>query len=88
MDTAWGEEAYGESNMETCITMCKLDIQWEFPVWLRELKLVLGNNLEGWDGEGMRGDMSKSDWFIFIFARNQYNTIKHLSFNLKIDTFF
>ena len=31
-------EMYGESNMETYITLCKLDSQWEFSVRLRELK--------------------------------------------------
>ena len=31
-------EIYGESNMETYITVCKIDSQWEFSVWLRELK--------------------------------------------------
>ena len=25
-------EMYGESNMETYITMCKIDSQWEFAV--------------------------------------------------------
>ena len=41
---------YGESNMETYITICKIDNQWEFAVWLRKPKQ--GLNLEGWDGEG------------------------------------
>ena len=42
---------YGESNMETYITMCKIDSQ-------REFLYGSGNsnrgciNLEGWDGEG------------------------------------
>ena len=45
-------EIYGESNMETYITICKINSQWEFAVWLREFKLELSNNLEGWDGEG------------------------------------
>ena len=31
-------EMYGESNMETYITICKIDSQWEFAVWLRKLK--------------------------------------------------
>ena len=43
---------YGESNMETYIAICKVDSQWEFAVWLRELKQALCINLEGWDGEG------------------------------------
>ena len=46
-----------ESNMETNITICKIDSQWEFAVWLRELKLGIGNNLEGWGGEGGRRDV-------------------------------
>ena len=29
---------YGKSNMETYITICKIDSQWEFAVWLRNLK--------------------------------------------------
>ena len=45
-------EMYGKSNMETYITICKLDSQWEFAVWLRKLKQWLCINLEGWDGEG------------------------------------
>ena len=40
-------ERYGESNMETY----KIDSQWEFAVWLRELKEGLCINLEGSDGE-------------------------------------
>ena len=31
-------EMYEESNMETYITKCKIDSQWEFAVWLRTLK--------------------------------------------------
>ena len=29
---------YEKSNMEPYITMCKIDSQWEFAVWLRKLK--------------------------------------------------
>ena len=43
---------YGKSNMETYITMCKIDGQWEFAVCFRKLKQGLCINLEGWDGEG------------------------------------
>ena len=38
--------------METYITICKIHSQWELALWLRELKLELCNNLEGWHGEG------------------------------------
>ena len=45
-------EMYGERNMETYVTICKIDGQWEFAVCLRELKQGLCINLEGWNGEG------------------------------------
>ena len=38
--------------METYISICKIDSQWEFAVWLRKLKQGLCINLEGWDGAG------------------------------------
>ena len=44
-------EMYGKSNMETYITICKIDSQGEIAVWLRKLKQGLCINLEGWDGE-------------------------------------
>ena len=31
-------EMYGKSNMETYITICKIDSQWEFAICLRKLK--------------------------------------------------
>ena len=42
---------YGQSSMETYITMCKIDSQREFAVCLGELKQGLSINLEVWDGE-------------------------------------
>ena len=38
--------------MGTYITKCKIDSQWEFAVYLRELKQGLCINLDGWDGVG------------------------------------
>ena len=47
---------YRKSNMETYITIYKIDSQQEFTVWLRKLKPGLCINLEGWDGErGSKG---------------------------------
>ena len=43
---------YEESNMETYITTCKIDGQWEFAECLRKLKQWLCINLEGRDGAG------------------------------------
>ena len=45
-------EMYGESNMEIYIIICKIDSQWEFAVWLRELKQGFCINLEGGDSGG------------------------------------
>ena len=45
-------EMYGKSNMETYVTICKIDSQREFAVWLGKLKQGLCTNLEGWHGEG------------------------------------
>ena len=45
-------EMLGKSNMDTYITEYKIESQWEFAVWLRELRLGLCSNLEGWDEEG------------------------------------
>lgn len=38
--------------METHMTMCKTDSQWEFVAQLRELKPGLWDNLDEWDGVG------------------------------------
>ena len=55
-ETGGEGEIYGKSNMETYITMCKIDSQWEFAVWLRKLKKRgLCVYLEGWDQEGDGG---------------------------------
>ena len=40
-------EMYGNSNMETYITICKIYRQWEFAVCLRELNQGLCINLGG-----------------------------------------
>ena len=47
---------HGESNMETYITMCKIDSQRKFAVWPRKLKQELCINLEEWDvvGDGRK----------------------------------
>ena len=59
-----GSEMYGKSNMETYVTMCKIDSQWEFAVWLRKLKQGLCINLEVWDGEGG----SKGKGYIYTYG--------------------
>ena len=48
---------YGDSNMETHMTICKIDRQREFAVCLRKPKQGLCINLEGWGGEGDRREV-------------------------------
>ena len=50
---------YGKSNMETYITICKIDSQQEFAVWLRKLIQGLFINLAGWYWEGDRKEVQK-----------------------------
>ena len=61
-------EMYGKSNIEIYNTMCKIDSQWEFALWLRELKWGLCDRLksgvrrEVWEGEDMGVPMADSCW--------------------------
>ena len=50
---------YGKGNMETYITICKIDSQWKFAVWLKKLKQWVCINLVGWDGEGLGREVQK-----------------------------
>ena len=56
---------YGKFNMETYITICKTDSQWEFAVLLRKLKQKLCINLERWNGVGDGREVQKG-WDICI----------------------
>jgi len=40
-------ETNGDNSMEPYTLSYKIDSQWKFAVWLRELKPGLCNNLEG-----------------------------------------
>ena len=58
MDTVGGEgegEMYGERNIETYNTMCIIDSQGEFAVWLQELKQRLCGTLKDGVGREMGG---------------------------------
>ena len=49
---------YGESNTETCITICEIDSQWEFAVWLRKLK-------QGWGELG--GSFKREGIYVYLW---------------------
>ena len=50
-------EMYGKSNMETYITICSINSQWEFAVWLRKHKQGLCIYLEQWGGREDRREV-------------------------------
>ena len=58
-------ERYGESNMETYITICKTDSPWEFAVDLRKLKHGLCINLEGCNGEEDGREVQEGYMYIY-----------------------
>ena len=86
MDKVGGEEGegetYGESNIEIYNSMCKTDSQWEFAVWLRELKQELCDRLKG----GMRKEIGGEHGctygcFSLMYDRKPQNSVKQLAFN-------
>ena len=58
---------YGESNMETYITICKIDSQQEFAVWLSKLKQRLCINLEGWGGRETGGRFKREGTYVYLW---------------------
>ena len=59
-------QTYRESNMETYITIYKIDSQWEFATCLRELKQGLCINLEGWDREGDGREVQEGGEYVYL----------------------
>ena len=60
-------EMFGKSNMETYITICKIDNQWEFAIWLRKLKQELCQLREvEWGGRWEEG--SKGRGYMYTYG--------------------
>ena len=60
-------EMYGKSNMETYISICKIDSQQEFAVWLRKLKQ---GSVSPWrDGMGreMGGRFKREGIYVYLW---------------------
>ena len=57
---------YGKNNMETYITVCKIDSQREFAVWLRKLKQELCINLEVGMGRDMGGRFKREGIYVSV----------------------
>ena len=51
---------YGESNMKTYITICKIDSQREFAIWLRkQTEALCEPEGVGWEGRWKRGSKGR-----------------------------
>ena len=48
---------YGESNMDTYITICKIDNQWEFA----PIQMSQATQTGGWDREGDRREVEAGE---------------------------
>ena len=74
---------YGNSNMETYITICKIDSQQEFAVWLRKLKQGLCINIERGMGREKGGRFKREWMYIYLWLihvevwKKQENSVKH-----------
>ena len=58
---------YGKSKMETYITVCKIDSQWEFAAWLRKLKHGLCINLEVGSGGRWKGGSKGREIYVYLW---------------------
>ena len=61
-------EMFGKSNMETYITICKIDSQWEFAIWLRKLKQGLCINLDRVEWGGTWGVDPKGRRYMYTYG--------------------
>ena len=57
-----------QSNIETYITICKIDSQWKFDVWLKKLKQGLCINLGGRRmGRQMGGRFKREGIYVYLW---------------------
>ena len=58
---------YAESNMETYITTCKIDRQWEFPIWLRNSNRGSISTARGGMGREMGGKFKREVIYVYLW---------------------
>ena len=75
---------YGESNMETYVTICKIDSQQEFAVCLRKLKQGLCINLEGWNGEGDGRGFRRERIYVYLYFGHLMRRVDSLEKTLML----
>ena len=57
---------YRKNNMGTYITICKINSQQEFAIWLRKLKEGLCINLNGWDGSRDGREVQREGIYVYL----------------------
>ena len=72
MKVAHGErggegEMYEKSNKETYITICKINSQWEFAVWLRKLKTGALYQPRGVGTGGMGERFKREGLYVYLW---------------------
>ena len=60
-------EMYGKSNMETYITICKIDSQREFAVWLRKFKQGSVSIQRSRMGREMGGKFKREGTYVYLW---------------------
>ena len=58
---------YGESNMQTYITIYKIESQGEFAVWLRKLKQGSMSTWRGGMEWEMRGRFKREEIYVYLW---------------------
>ena len=58
---------YGKSDMETYITICKIDSQQEFALWLRKLKRGSVSTSRGGMGRKMEGRFKREGIYVYLW---------------------
>ena len=53
--------------METYITICKINSQWEVAAWLRKFKQGLSINLEECDGGDVGGRFKREGIYVYLW---------------------
>ena len=59
---------YGKSNMETYITICKIDSQWGFAKWLRKLEQGLCYQPRGMGWGGRWEGVSRGREYMYTYG--------------------
>ena len=58
---------YGKTNMETYITICKIDSQQEFAVWLRKSNSGSVSTWRGGMGRWMGGGFKRKGIYVYLW---------------------